>query len=64
AAEQETIFERFHGRGHTQGAGLGLAIVRAIVARHHGRVWVESREGEGAAFHMTLPRPETEGKPA
>ncbi len=61
AAEQEAIFERFHGRGHAGGSGLGLAIVRAIVARHEGRVWVESRDGEGAAFHLTLPRPETEG---
>src|SRR6185437_5552883 len=64
AAEQESIFERFHGRGYTQGAGLGLAIVRAIVARHQGRVGVESREGEGAAFHLILPGPELEGKPA
>jgi len=59
AAEQNTIFERFHGRGQAGGSGLGLAIVRAIVARHEGRVWVESGDGEGAAFHLTLPRPQT-----
>jgi len=59
AAEQEAIFERFHGHGQAGGAGLGLAIVRAIVARHEGRVWVESTDGEGAAFHLTLPRPQT-----
>jgi len=47
--------------------GLGLAIVRAIVARHEGRVWVESRDGADAAFHLTLPRsqtPEMEGETA
>ncbi len=61
AAEQDTIFERFHGRGQVGGSGLGLAIVRAIVVRHEGRVWVESGDGAGAAFYLTLPRPETAG---
>jgi signal transduction histidine kinase len=34
---------------------MGLAIVRKIAETHQGRAWVESRAGEGAAFHVTLP---------
>ncbi len=37
------------------GAGLGLAIARAIVDRHGGRIWVESAPGKGAAFYVSLP---------
>ncbi|HEV2081050.1 MAG TPA: CHASE3 domain-containing protein [Brevundimonas sp.] len=37
------------------GTGLGLAIAREIAERHGGRLWFESREGEGATFHLDLP---------
>ena len=37
------------------GTGLGLAIVQSVVADHHGKVWVESRPGHGATFHIELP---------
>jgi signal transduction histidine kinase len=54
---QKTIFEplkRLHGSG-TPGTGLGLALCRTIVARHGGRIWVESDGGgKGAAFKFTL----------
>jgi len=58
--EHERIFEPFAqvegGKvpGLT-GAGLGLAIARAIMDRHGGRIWVESALGEGASFYVSLP---------
>jgi PAS domain S-box-containing protein len=40
---------------HGPGIGLGLAIVRSIVEMHHGKVWAQSKLGEGARFHFILP---------
>jgi hypothetical protein len=57
--EQPHVFERFfRGRSagrHHQGFGLGLAIVRELVAAQHGRVELESRVGEGSTFRIVLP---------
>ena len=57
-AQREAIFEKFT-RGSresaTPGVGLGLAISRAIVEAHRGRIWVEDNAGAGARFCFTLP---------
>ena len=56
--EQERIFEPFHripGRPAERGAGLGLAIARGFAAANGGRLWLESREGQGASFVLALP---------
>jgi signal transduction histidine kinase len=59
-ALREQIFERFArgrpgSRGDDTGSGLGLALVREHVLRHHGRVWVEDRFPRGARFVVELP---------
>ncbi len=56
----ERIFEKFHQQGNAltdkpAGTGLGLSICREIVSRHGGRIWAESREGEGSIFYCALP---------
>jgi signal transduction histidine kinase len=53
----KTIFERF-SQIHDQdrrGIGLGLYIAKMMVEEHPGRLWVESKLGEGSTFHFTLP---------
>jgi signal transduction histidine kinase len=63
-ADRERVFERFaRGAGprRSDGAGLGLAIVRAIAEAHHGRVEVQSRPGEGAMFTIVVPTRPPEG---
>lgn len=57
AAHQDKIFQAFR-RAHphiAHGEGMGLAIVRRTAERHGGIAWVESKEGQGSTFFVTLP---------
>ena len=58
--QMERIFDRFYqvdsaSTRKVGGSGLGLSICKAIVEAHGGRIWAESRAGEGSTFYFTLP---------
>jgi PAS domain S-box-containing protein len=59
--DQARIFDRFFRAeevmtSKTKGAGLGLYLVRAIIAAHGGRIWVQSEKGHGSTFVFALPQ--------
>jgi two-component system, OmpR family, sensor histidine kinase KdpD len=54
----DRVFEKFYRASAAPGAGLGLAISKAVVEAHGGAIRAENRPGGGAVFRLTLPRKE------
>ncbi len=59
ANELPHIYERFHRASNLDrsisGLGIGLYLVNELVTQHEGHIWVESIEGKGSTFYVTLP---------
>lgn len=60
AEDQPHVFERFFRARQSvamriEGSGLGLAITKSIIQKHRGRIWMQSKPGEGSIFFFTLP---------
>lgn len=63
--DREKVFERFYRAANRSevnapGTGLGLAIAREVIAKHGGKIWLDSELGKGSTFHFVVPaaRPE------
>jgi two-component system phosphate regulon sensor histidine kinase PhoR len=60
ATDQPYVFDKFYRASNSRqefaGTGLGLSIVKSIVENHEGRIWLDSRPGQGTTFTVVLPQ--------
>jgi signal transduction histidine kinase len=50
------LFQTLAPRDRVESTGVGLSLVKKVVELYHGRIWLESRVGQGSTFFFTLPK--------
>lgn len=58
------LFRRMDNVQHIEGTGVGLAIVKRIIEKHNGKIWVDSRLGEGSTFYVSFNKQPVEATPS
>ena len=57
------IFQRLHSRDEYEGTGIGLSIVKQIIEKHGGTIWIDTSVSKGTCFRFTLPLSTTQSSP-